>query len=103
LLASLLQPQSTLPFFREIYSCIGSLTVVPLSKPSKPLASFEIASKDVHNMRIRTLLEAIQILGAEKVEALRENLMSDLRNHLQSQIESVSFSAFHTFFAFSSI
>jgi hypothetical protein len=54
-------------------------------------------------MRIRTLLEAIQILGAEKVEALMENLMSDLRNHLQSQIESVFFSAFRIFFAFSSI
>jgi len=51
--------------FQGIYSRIGSLTVVPLSKPSKPPASFEIASKDVHNMRIRTLSEAIQILGAE--------------------------------------
>jgi hypothetical protein len=77
------------------------MTVTPLSKSSKSLASFEIASKDVHNMRIRTLLEAIQILGAEKVEALRENLMSDLRNHLQSQIESVPFSAFLAFCAFS--
>jgi hypothetical protein len=53
------------------------------------MPSFEVASKDTHNLCIRTLIEAIQILGSEKVDALRENLMSDLRNRLQSQIESV--------------
>ena len=53
------------------------------------MPSFEVSSKDTHNLRIHALIEAIQILGPEKVDALRENLMSDLRNRLQSQIETV--------------
>jgi hypothetical protein len=58
-------------------------------KSSRAVPSFEVSSKNDHNLRIRELIEAIQILGSEKVEALRENLMSDLRNRLQSQIDSV--------------
>jgi hypothetical protein len=63
-------------------------------KTSKTVPSFEVSSKDDHNLRIRELIQAIQILGSEKVEALRENLMSDLRNRLQAQIDSVFFTTF---------
>jgi hypothetical protein len=56
---------------------------------SRVAPAFEVSSKDDHNLRIRELIEAIQLLGSEKVEALRENLMSDLRNRLQSQTDSV--------------
>ena len=76
---------------REIYSCWGSISVAPSHKSFRPTPSFEVVSKDTHNLSIRALIEAIHILGSEKVDVLRENLMSDLRNRMQSQIESVPF------------
>jgi hypothetical protein len=68
---------------------LGAVSAAPSSQSSRHISAVEVACKDSQHVRIRTLIGAIQILGAEKLEALRENLMSDLRNRLQSQIELV--------------